>query len=182
VKPKQFFYVVLGIILAVVIAGGAGYYYAYQYMKAQSTTLSTKMAEQVAAEQQITQLDSLSFKYNRDVEPILGLIDETLPRDKKQSEVLAQVQRLAESNGMHIQSVLLTAPTGLPSSVSQTVLAGAVTAMPISFSVSGKFAQLQTFTTHLENLNRFTNITTLTVKGSASAGTYTYNLVAYIKP
>ena len=181
-KPKQFFFVLLGIILAVVIAGGVGYYYADQYMQAQSLTLSTKMAEQVAADSEITQLDTLSIKYNRDVVPILGLIDDTLPRSKQQSEVLAQVQRLAESNGLHIQSVLLTAPTGLPSAVSQTIAAGAVTAMPISFSVAGKFAQLQTFTTHLENLNRFTNITTLGVKGSASSGTYTYSLVAYIKP
>jgi Tfp pilus assembly protein PilO len=181
-KPKQFFFVVLGIILGVAVAGGAGYYYAYQYMQAQSMALSTKMAEQVAADQEITQLDTLKFKYNRDVVPILGLIDDTLPREKKQSEVLAQVQRLAESNGLHIQSVVMNAPAGLPSSVSQTTRIGAVTAMPISFSITGRYDQLQTFTARLENLNRFTNITMLGVKGSASAGTYSYSLVAYIKP
>jgi Tfp pilus assembly protein PilO len=181
-KPKQFFYVVLGIILAVVTAGGAGYYYAAKYMQEQSGTLSTKMAEQVAADQEITQLDTLKFKYARDVVPILGFIDDTLPRDKKQSEILAQVQRLAQANGMFITSVLIPSPSGLPSGVSQTIKAGAVIAMPINFSVSGTYPQLQTFTTQLENLNRFTNITMLEVKGGGSQGTYSYSLIAYIKP
>jgi Tfp pilus assembly protein PilO len=182
-KPKQFFFVVLGILVAVVAAGGVGYYYAYQYMGSKSAELSTRLAEQIEADEQLDTLDRLQMQYDRDVEPILPLIDATLPHDKKQSEILAQVQRIAQSSGMMIDGVVIPNPGGLPSGVSQTIKAGKVSAMPINFKVKGNYAQLQTFTQRLENLNRFTNITTLNVKrDGAGVATWAFTMNAYVKP
>jgi Tfp pilus assembly protein PilO len=74
-------------------------------------------------------------------------------------------------------------PAGLPNSVSQTVKAGDVLALPISFQITGAYAQLQAFTQKVENLNRFTNITTLGVaRNNSGPVSYTLSLNAYIKP
>jgi Tfp pilus assembly protein PilO len=182
-KPQQFFYVVLGIIVVIAAAGGGGYYYAYKYMNNKSSELSMRLAEQKTADEQIDALDRLKAQYNRDVVPIIPYIDDTLPHFKRQSEILAQVQRLATSNGMEIHSVIMPGPSGLPSEVSQTTHAGNVLALPINFSVTGTTTQLQTFTSRLEQLNRFTNITVLGVtRKTAGTAEYAYQLNAYIKP
>jgi Tfp pilus assembly protein PilO len=182
-RPKIFFFIVLGLMLVVAGLGGAGYYFAYKYMNTKSAEYSVKLAEQKEADQQIEQLNRLERQYERDVEPILPLIDATLPHEKKQSEVLAQVQRIAASTGLLIDGVLVPGGGGLPSGESQTVKAGKVLAMPLNFKVKGPYAKLQEFTAKLENLNRFTNITSLSVKRDApGVATYTFSLNAYIKP
>lgn len=167
----------------IVAAGGGGYYYAHKYLVAQSQDYSTKLAEQEAADERIASLNKLKNQYNRDVVPILPLIDETLPHNKQQSEVLAQIQRMAGSTGLQITSVSIPSPAGLPSELSQTTKAGAVLALPILFKVDGTYPQLQAFTAKLENLNRFTNITTLSItRGTGGVASYSFSLSAYIKP
>jgi Tfp pilus assembly protein PilO len=182
-KPKQFFFFVMGLLVAVVAAGGYGFNLAFTMMNAKSMELGTRLAEQKAADEQMEKLSKLQFQYNRDVVPILPYVDDTLPHDKKQSEVLAQISRIAKNNGMALDSILVPSAAGLPSSVSQTVKAGAVLAMPINFKVRGNYAQLQNFTNNLESLNRFTNVTNLSVKrDGAGTGIYTYTVNAYVKP
>jgi len=182
VKPKQFFFVALGLLVVVAAAGGAGYYYALKYVRAQSDTLATQLAEQKEADSQIDSLERLNGQYNKDIVPILSLIDQSLPRDKKQTEILAQIERIAAGNGMTLTGITMPAPSGLPSSVSQTVKAGNVSALPITFRIEGSYTQLEMFTSQLENLNRFTNITTLTVNRKNGGAEYAFTLNAYIKP
>lgn len=183
-KPKQFFYVILGIMGAVAAAGGAGYYFGLQQLNARSATLSTKLAEQATAEAQIDSFTRLKIQYDRDIAPILPLMDKALPRDKKQTEILAQLQTLAGEVGLRITSVNMPSPQGLPTAVSQTIKAGNVLALPISFQMTGTYDQLQTFTAKVERLNRFTNITTLAINRPDKNSPITYNisLNAYIKP
>lgn len=182
-KPKQFFYVLLGIVVVAIGLGGAGYYYAMQYVRTQSTQLATEQAIQETAAQQIEQVDTLGAEYQKQVVPIMSLINDALPTDKNQTEILAQIERLAADNNMSVGTISMPNPTGLPSGASQTVSLGDVLALPIDFSVTGPYASLQTFTQALENLDRFTNITSLTIQGQAGGiAEYTYNLDAYIKP
>jgi Tfp pilus assembly protein PilO len=181
-KPKQFFFVALGALVVVAAAGGAGYYYALKYVRTQSNTLATQLAEQKAADDQIETLERLNVQYNKEITPILGMIDQSLPRDKKQTEILAQIERIAAGNGMSLIGVTMPAPSGLPSSVSQTVKAGNVSALPVTFKIDGSYSQLETFTSQLEDLNRFTNITTLTVNRKDGGAEYAFTLNAYIKP
>jgi Tfp pilus assembly protein PilO len=184
-KPKQFFFMVLGVLVLVVVGGGAGYFYGLKLVKAQSANLSVMLAEQKVADEQIDSLQKLDAKYHKEIIPIQPLIDASLPRSKQQTEILAQIERLAGANGMTLSGATMPGPTGLPSEVSQTIKSGAVLALPINFHISGTYAQLETFTSQLENLNRFTNITTLQVhrdRDTAADATYTMNLNAYIKP
>ncbi len=183
-KPKQFFFIVLGLMGLLLAVSAGGYYYALTRIHTQSEDVSNKLAEQAANDNQIDSLISLQHQYSRDIVPILPLIDAALPRDKKQTEILAQIQRIAGNNGLFVASVSMPSPLGLPSGVSQTIKAGLVLALPINFQVSGSYNQLQSFTSSLENLNRFTNITTLAIshEDKSKPIVYSISLNAYIKP
>src|SRR5437762_12617137 len=98
-KPKQFFFVVMGVLAVVAGGGGVGYYYGLQFLQAQSTQLSAKLAAQKVADQQITSIQTLQHQYNRDIVPIMPPIEAALPRNKKQTEILAQIERIAASVG-----------------------------------------------------------------------------------
>jgi Tfp pilus assembly protein PilO len=183
-KPKQFFLVLLGIFGATLLAAGGGYYLALGQLHAKSTALGAGLAAQVETDTQIENLSRLKRQYDRDIVPILPLLDAALPREKKQTEILAQLQAIAAQVGLKIDSISMPSPVGLPTSVSQTIKSGAVLALPISFQLSGTYDQLQRFTSRVENLNRFTNITNLAVSrpDKAKPIIYAIALNAYIKP
>ena len=183
-KPKQFFYVLLGIFAATVLLAGGGYYTALKQLKAQSAVLSTGLAAQATADSQIETLDSLKLQYDKEIVPILPLLDAALPRDKKQTEILTQLQVIASQVGLQITSVSMPSPLGLPTGVSQTIKSGTVLALPISFQLSGSYDQLQQFTARVENLNRFTNVTNLAIARSDKNKPIVYSIAlnAYIKP
>ena len=183
-KPKQFFQVLLGIFGATLVLTGGGYYLGLQQLKTRSATLAAQLAAQSAADSQIDDLSRLKRQYTRDIVPILPLLDEALPRDKKQTEILAQLQNIAADVGLQIASVSMPSPLGLPTSVSQTIKSGTVLALPISFQLSGSYDQLQAFTERVENLNRFTNITNLGISRPDKAKPIVYSIAlnAYIKP
>ncbi|GAC1372938.1 MAG: hypothetical protein NVSMB39_7190 [Candidatus Saccharimonadales bacterium] len=183
-KPKQFFYILIGLFGAVVIAGGAGYYKALKQMKTQSTQLSSGLAAQADADSKIENLTRLQHQYNRDIQPILPLLDQSLPRDKKQTEILTQLQTIASQVGLQITAISMPSPLGLPTSTSQTVRSGTVLALPITFQLAGSYDQLQQFTSRVENLNRFTNITNLAITRIDKSKPIIYSIAlnAYIKP
>ncbi len=183
-KPKEFFFILLGLAVIIIGAGGAGFYYGLGYLRTQSSNLAKEYAVQTVAGQQITSLTNLGLRYQKQIVPIMPLIDNALPRDKNQTEILAQIERIASANGLDVSTISMPNPAGLPSSVSQTIKAGDVLALPINFSVKGTYAQLQAFTTALENLNRFTNITSLAVQNQnlSNVAQYAFSLEAYIKP
>lgn len=183
-KPKQFFFGLLGGLLVLLVAGGAGYYFAVTQLKASSGDLVTQLSNQQAEDDQISTLQEEEGQYNHEIVPILSLIDEALPRDKKQTEILAQLQNIATSVGLQISSVTMPAPAGLPNATSQTTKdkGSSVLALPISFQIGGTYPQLQMFTQKVENLNRFTNITNLVISHGTTGITYSMQVNAYIMP
>ena len=182
--PKRFFFILLGIGVLVLGAAGTGYYFALTFVQSTSTRLAAQMAEQTAADDKLSYLAKLKAQYTRDIVPILPLIEQALPRTKNQTEVLAQLQTIAGESGLVISQVTFASPTGLPTATSQTIPSGGVLALPISFQVSGSFAQLQNFLTKVETLSRFTNVTTLSVTrpDKAKPIIYSMSVNAYVKP
>ena len=183
-KPKQFFFGLLGGLLLLAAAGGAGYYWAQQKLVARSSGLATQLSNQQAEDDEISTLQSEQNQYDREIVPILPLIDEALPRDKKQTEILAQLQNIATGVGLQISAISMPAPAGLPNATSQTTKdkGSSVLALPISFQIVGAYPQLQIFTQKVENLNRFTNITNLVITTGTTGITYAMQVNAYIMP
>ncbi|HEY6736530.1 MAG TPA: type 4a pilus biogenesis protein PilO [Candidatus Saccharimonadia bacterium] len=183
-NPKTFFFMLIGVLAVTLAAGGGGYYYALKRLNTQSTELATKLAATKAATDQIDTLNRTKLQYQKTIVPILSAIDEALPHDKKQTEILAQLQSIAGSEGLAISSVSMPSAAGVPSLTSQTIKTGAVLALPINFQLSGSYAQLQNFLMRVESLNRFTNVTNLAISrpDKNKPIVYSISLNAYIKP
>ncbi len=183
-KPQTFTYVLIGVLAVLLVLGGVGYYFGIRYMQTESARLAASNAELEAAEARLSALARAKRTYDREVTPNATIIEAALPRQKSQSEILAQLQRIAGSNGLTISSVSFPSPVGLPSGTSQTVKSGTVLALPITLQIKGSYGQLQNFLRGVENLNRFTNVTSLNITrpDPKQPIQYAITLNAYIMP
>jgi Tfp pilus assembly protein PilO len=181
-KPQKFFWILLSILIVLVAAGGTGYYLATKYLADASSKLRDQYNAQQEAEAKFDQIAKLRAQYNHDVVPIQASLDSALPRTKNQTQILTQLERLAKDAGLQLSTVSFPNSTG-PSATSQAVKSGVVLALPISFQTTGTYAQLQTFLTNLESLNRYTSITNLAVtKADSKKISFSINMNAYFKP
>lgn len=181
-NPKKFFWILVGVLIVLLGSGGAAYYYAVKYLKAASTKLEQQYIAENDANAKIDQLIMLQAKYNKDVLPVITDLDAALPKDKNQTEILAQLEKLAANAGLVLSSVSFPNSSG-PSAVSQAVKSGNVLALPISFQTTGTYAQLESFLSQLETLNRYTSVTNLTVaKVDSKKISFSINMNAYFKP
>lgn len=181
-KPKKFFFILIGVMVILTGLGGAGYYFAVKYLYTASTNLEAQYIAQNDADEKVEQIIRLKTQYNKDIVPFQGVIDAALPRTKNQTQILTQIERLAVESGLQISSVSFPNSAG-PTATSQAVKAGLVLALPVSFQTTGTYAQLKTFLSKLESLNRYTSITNLTVsKTDTKKISFSINLNAYFKP
>lgn len=184
IRPKEFFYIAGGTLAVVLIAGGWGYYWATQQLQARTVVLQKALGDSIIASDQINQLTHLQAQY-KSLQPFIAALDEALPTTKEQSEITLQLQTLTQQSDMSIASITFENDAGLPDSTSQTVTAGAVLQFPITFQLTGSFQQLETFLTQLEALNRYTDVTSLSIAKSSTNSnilTYTITLNAFLKP
>ncbi|MBW3538234.1 type 4a pilus biogenesis protein PilO [Candidatus Parcubacteria bacterium] len=183
-KPKRFFYILLGALAVLLILGAVGYYLASVSLRQRTELLRTKLASAAVADERIEQLGALKQQYQQ-LAPLLPKIEAAVPKTKQQSEIALQLQQLAARAGMPLPGITFSASTGLPSPTSQTTKAGKVLALPISFQLTGTYEQLQTFLTSLEQLNRYTTVTSLAIaKPNATARnlSLTFNINVFVKP
>ena len=181
-KPQKLFWILTAVLVVLLGASGAGYYFAVKYVGSASAKLKTQYTAQNDADLQIEEITKLHTQYKHEVEPVLGKIDATLPRTKNQTEILAQLQRVGNDAGLPITSVAFPNSSG-PSATSQAVKSGLVLALPVSFQTTGTYAQLEVFLSKLESLNRFTSISNLSVsKVDAKKISFSINMNAYFKP
>ena len=180
--PQRFFYLMIGLIVVGIAAIGYGYWWADGQLKASTATLSQQLADRDQADVAIGQLITLQRQYNTEVAPILPSLNAILPHTKDQTQVLLQLQTIANQVGLSITNVTLPSSTGLPSATSQTIAASGALALPITFDLKGSYSQLQAFLSEVEDLNRFTNVTSLSINRGASQITYSMTINAYEKP
>jgi Tfp pilus assembly protein PilO len=183
-KAKQFFFVTLGVLCALVAGGGTGYFYASGLVKARTDTLRHRLASQTVADDEISSLANMKKTYEK-LQPLIPSIEAALPRSKQQSEIALQLRSLAGSSGLSLPSINFTASAG-PAPTSQTVKGpSGVLALPISFQLTGTYSQLQSFLRSLENLNRYTGVTSLSIsRKDEKLKTLSFSLTinVYIKP
>lgn len=181
--PQVFTYVLGGLLVVLIAGGGYGYYLASVSLQADTVKLEQKLAEQQLADDKLSDLEQLSRRYN-DLKPVLANLDTALPTVKRESQIGIQLQTLAAESGMTISSITFPAGTALPSAVSQTVKQGDVLAIPVSFELTGSYAQLQQFLQQQEKLSRITNVSSLTISRVDAKGTLKFGITlnAYIKP
>ena len=177
--------IILGSSLLLVIAlATTGYYFAITYLTATTQRLQMQLTETAQADSDLQALAIAKARYTKNIVPLQPLIETALPRTKQQTDILAQIQRIAVSNALTLTAISLPSPAGLPSTTSQTSSSSGVLALPITFQVTGSYLQLQAFLTQIENLSRSTIVTSLTVTrpDQKKPITYSITLNAYVKP
>lgn len=180
-KPKLFYFVLAGLLTIGAAGTVAGYYFASQGLNQRKQVLKQELTKSALADERIDQLTSLRSQFKQ-LSPLAAKLDNALPRVKKQSEVILQIQQVATSAGMGVSNISFQANNGLPTDTSQAVKIGDYFAMPISFQLSGSYPQLQSFLQQLESLERYTSVTQLSISRSGSRLTFTINLNAFFKP
>ncbi len=183
-KAKQFFYGSLAVLALLVIGGGAAYYYATIGIHQKTAKLSQQMALDTVANERISQFIGLRKQYQR-FQPLIPQIEAALPPAKKQSEVALQLQQLAASAGMNLPAVTFASSNGLPTGTSQTISSGGLLALPVTFQLTGTYSQLQRFLVSLEQLNRYTSVSSLEIaRADAETKTlkFSIDLNVYVKP
>ena len=181
-SPKKFTYILTGIIA--VLLGGVGYGYTIGKSTLTDSTakLSAALADRDQADQTISQLIELKREYEQDVVPVMPKLEAFLPTSKQQTEVLLQLQALAARHNVGIANVNMPNPASVPSATSQAVPSGGLFALPITATAGGSYANLQAFLKDVEQLNRFVNVTSLTIGSNNGQLTYNLQLNAYFKP
>ncbi len=182
-KPKILFYILSVLLVIIVGCGAAGIYYLRTVVARETTALRETQAAIIVNNEHVDQLQQLKKQYLA-LLPKFASLELALPRAKKQSEIVLQLQKLASDVGMSIPNISFNSISGngLPSSTSQTVTAGDAVALPISFQTQGTYDQFQRFLTSLETLNRYTNVTSIGIARTKTGNTYTIQLNVFIKP
>ena len=178
--PKRFFFVLSGLLAVIIIAGGVAYYYAGVSLTAGTATLSQRLADEQLTTQQLADLSQLQGQYNH-LLPLLPIINEALPTQKNQSDVANQLHAIAANCNMALNSLSFS-PSTIPGPTSQTVAAGGVLAIPITFQLHGTYSQLQQFLQQQESLSRYTSVTSLSIAGNGNNLSFSVALNAYMKP
>lgn len=179
-STKRFFYILCAITAGLLIVGGVAYYYASRNLQAGTSELSRRLADEQLADAKISDLQDLESQYQR-LKPLIPVIYAALPDQKNQSQIAIQLRNIASQSGMTLDSLSFAASTS-PGPISQTVKVGDVLAVPISFQLGGSYAQLQTFLNLQEHLNRYTNMTSLTISGTDNQLKFDVSLNAFVKP
>jgi len=182
-NPRRYFFIIIGLLVGVMVVGAAGYAWALILVSQNSHQLAMQLGEQEAADAQITNLQLTAKAYETKIVPILSEIQTAMPKTKNQTDLLLQLQQSAQASGIAISNVTFApAQDKLPSNATQTTIQNGLLVMPVSFSVTGSFAQLQSFLERVENLSRVTAVTNLTVSRSGTAINYAMTVNAFIKP
>jgi Tfp pilus assembly protein PilO len=182
-RPQRFFYVLCGIAVALLAAGGAGYYFASRYLSDGTVQLSQRLADEQLSTDQLGQLKDLEQQYQR-LEPLLPIIMGALPQQKDQTKLALQLRNIAATSGMELGNLNFTA-SATPGPVSQTVKVGDVLAIPVTFQLSGTYPQLQQFLVLQERLDRYTNVTSLNINNNPEGNgelKFDISLNAFMKP
>ena len=179
-RPKRFFFILCGMLGAMVVLGGAGYYYASQELNEGTKQLSQRLADLELNNQKLADLEDLQRQYER-LEEIKPIIFNALPTEKKQAMIALQLRSVAANSGMQLYSLTFPA-SAAPGPTSQTVPAGDVLAIPVTFQLRGSYGQLQQFLMQQEKLDRYTSITSLAINGSGNVLTFDITLNAFVKP
>lgn len=179
-KPKQFFFILIGICGVIIVGGGVGYYYALNAFHSKTAELKTKLADQQVADDRINRLNQLKRQYAQ-IEPLISKLDEALPKNKQQSELVLQLDELAKRAGLTLPGATFT-PSTAPTGTSQTAKEGDVLALPITMQIKGSYPQIQTFLRSLEKLNRYVSVNTISITSQGSTVGFDISLKAFLKP
>lgn len=163
-KPKQFFFIFLGIVTSVTLAGLILFALKQQELSAQVSKLEQLFAANQAAREQLEDLQELRDQYEQ-VAPLSDRVDTILPDSKAQSEATAELAAIAANASLPFENLNFESTSGLPSAISQTDTASVsgVRVMRATFSTTGTYGQLQVLLQNIENNLRHMQVESINI-------------------
>lgn len=180
-KPKQFFYILTGLMIAIAGLGGYAYFKYFQKIQAQTKKLGFILADKQVASDKAALLKQLEKQYGETVLPLLPNAQTALPKTKSQSELARQLKALADSTGVSLSGLTFKA-SSQPSATSQTDSEEGLLAMPVNFDVGGSYAQVYDFIQRLEYFSREANIKSVGLSAGSAGVTAQLDVIVYLKP
>ncbi len=180
IKPKQFYFILLGLLVFSFAGGALAYYFSYTQLNSQSSLLRRTLADMQLSGDRIDQLSQLKAQY-RALTPDLPLFARALPTAKNQSEIVQQLNQLASTNSMSLPGVSFAGDSAtLPGPLTLTAKAGNMLAVPIAISLTGTYDQMQNFLQSLEKLGRYNSVTSLTINRTGVGNSLSFAITANV--
>lgn len=169
---KKLNLVLLGFIGLIVLATAGGYYLLSTRLGSVIDQVTTKEEDILLASEEIDNLKILQGELSR-IEEIKPIIDEALPKSKDASAAIAQIQTMANRNGIRIISINFEATKGLPSESSQTrpsTVVPTVSTVPVTLETELiPYESLKQFLRDLLAIRRNANVSELLITRDATA-------------
>ena len=184
-KPNIMFYILLGCIGVVVIAGSAGYYLSHLRLQEKIDRVETLKADVTLAHERVDNLQRLHQSYT-DIRSIEKKMLRMLPPEKKQAQAAAKIYAMIESVGLKSQGLNFETTQGQPNAKTQTTSSDVegVRVMPVNFTVTGSYRQLQSFLRQVEQQERLMQVTSLNIQrsGEGKALSFDIQLEVFLEP
>ncbi len=185
ISAKVFFYMLCGLLTILLLGGSYAYWWGREELIIQKDRVNKKQLELVDGEKHTEQLVQLSRRYTEASARLNG-INEALPRQSQQAEILLQIKEAANQSQVSLPSLQFTgAASPTNSALNQATPVEGLYILPISLRLSGTYDQLQTFLERLERLGRYNSVTSLSTTKTLTNRDQldiSMTLVAYLKP
>lgn len=172
-SSKKAFYLIIATVVLTLLVGGVVYYYADQYLSHKAKEISVLKADLEIVELKIAN----ARKAEQDLEKLgflSDIVDEVLPPEKIQSNVVAELVSFAADANVRLDSIGFEA-TDIKSTVpvSQTKpLQGVngVNTLPISLTINGNYNNLLRFLENIETNRRKMQVDSLSLSPNIESG------------
>lgn len=191
-KSKRFYYIISFLFSLLVIATLAAEAIFYVKISNMQATFSEQKYYNEKLEEKASILASLSENYST-IEDDKEIILETLPTDKDASKLVADLNSIAEKNGLKFTSVESNTTLSTKSEnksndplLLQTIKGDYGYEMPLSIKVEGSYKNIVPFIEGIESYQRLINITSIDIAEINDEGISDYieatiDITAYLK-
>lgn len=167
--PKKVFYVMIGVILLVLIAGGGLFYYVDSLFAENAKELANLKADDLILEEKIRKGRAIEQQLE-DIGFLIPVIEEVLPSNKEQSNLVAELTSIESQTGIELQNITFAGSdlsAGADPSLTQTEALeslGTVKLLPITTATQCvSFNQLLDFLEKAEENRRKMQITSIDI-------------------
>ncbi len=165
-KAKSLFFIMLGLLILAIAAGGASYTLLSRQLRQKVGVIAEREVDIRITEARRENLRSLSARLD-ELSDVRTAIKDVLPKEKNQSVIVAQLVSIGRSNGISFSSITFKSSASLPSPNSQlgpSSLSSRVSSVPVTLqSESVTYGRIKGFLADIKALQRHVSLKTLTI-------------------
>lgn len=183
-KPRQLYYVLFASLGVIALATLAIFWLLHGQLNNRISTLQRLSGDIAIENEQLEHLKKLAADLEA-IEPLANKVQEVLPAQKQQDEVVAQISAIVRKNGLQLSGLTFESTKGLPDERSQTessTISG-ILLMPVHFTTESSYSKLVNLLQSFERQQRFMRVSTMEI-GRNNDGSIKANIAleVFLKP